>query len=220
MAFNTFNRDSLRLRPAMHKMESDLKERDRRWWADERDPYDASSEKTWEQRMPPDDEYNERVDTLKRVGIKVQTHVRWGHLMHPPSLMIYVDDLPLEEQPFVNVRRQDAPDIFKQRYSRWTSEATTNPAVHRHITICNAEDLRSFDHWRHKLYYLYTKFDDKALWLYPKHVTSGSTLELDDQLDPIASDPVVQELHSKTLTHNKQEDGSWTSTVAPLHISM
>ena len=220
MNFEDFNRQNLGLRPAMDRMQRDIRERDRRWWDDDRDPYDDSQERSWEQRMPPDDEYNERKDTLLRVGIKVRTHVRWGHLMHPPSLMIYVEALPDDEQPEASVRQRDTPDRFRSRHSRWTSEATTNPAVHRHITICNADHLRSFDNWQYKLYYIYAKFDDKVVWLYPNNITSGSTLELDPDRDPIASDPVVQELHSMTLKHNQQEDGSWASVVAPLHVSM
>ena len=163
--------------------------------------------------MPPADEYNARKEALLRVGIKVRTRVGWSHLDHPPMLMIYVDALPEDEQP-------EAPDRFRRRHSRWTSNATINPAVHHHITICKADDLTRFDDWWYKLYYIYAKFENKVVWLYPNNITSGSTLELDPERDPIASDPVVQELHSRTLKQNPQEDGSWTSVVAPLHVSM
>jgi len=230
MNFNEFNERNLKLRPAMHRMRGDLTERDRRWGTNDRDPYDEGLERSWEQRMPPDDEYDERKDTLLKVGIKVRTRVRWSHLVHPPSLMIYVDALPENEQPEVWVPERGTTDRFRRRHSRWTSEATTNPAIHRHITICNANDIQHFEHWQYKLYHIYAKFDDKVLWLYPNHITSGSTLELDPVRDPIASDPVVQELHSRSTKSNPinadetapgyNDPSNWVDVVAPLHISM
>ena len=207
-------------------MERDLEERDRRWWARDTDPYDRALNREWPQRMPPDNEYDERKDTLLNVGIKVRTHVRWSHMYNPPSLMIYVDDLPENQQPEAWVRDRSVPrvegepDRFKTRHSRWAADLTTNPAVHHHITICDAKDLESFDDWKFKLHYIYAKFDDKVLWLYPYNITSGSTLELDPEKDPIASDIVVKELHSKSLKYNYHEDGSVTTRVAPSHISM
>ena len=220
MNFNEFNARNLRLRPAMSRMLGDIMERDRRVARNEIDPYDEGQERTWESRMPAQDEYNERRQALLDVGIKVRTRVRWGHLMHPPSLMIYVDALPEREQPEAWIPEPGTTNRFRSRHTRWTSEATTNPAVHRHITICTADDIQHFEHWRYKLYYIYAKFDDKEVWLYPNNITSGSTLELDPVRDPIASDPIVQELHSRTVKWNQQDDGSWTSRVAPLHISM
>ena len=220
MDIEDFNRPNLLLHSGISKMERDLTESDRRWYAREKDPYDEAHERAWGDRMPGNNEYNERSDALLNAGIKVRTSVRWSHMDHPPSLMIYVDDLPEHEQPEAWVNDRTAPDRFKARHSRWTSDRTTHPAIHRHITICTAEDLRSFEDWRFKLHYIYAKFDDKVLWLWPDNITSGSTLELDPQRDPIASDIVVQELHSKTLKYNRQEDGSYTTRVPPLHISM
>ena len=187
---------------------------------DQKDPFDWNADRPDESRFPPTGEYSERRDALLKVGVKVRARVGWSHLDHPPSLMIYVDALPENEQPEARVQQSDVPDRFRTRHSRWTSDETINPAVHYHITICKADELRSVDQWRYKLYYIYAKFDDKVLWLYPYNITSGSALELSPQMDPIASDPVVQEIHSKHLKWNRQADGSWTSRVAPLHVSM
>ena len=204
----------------MDKMKADMVTRDDRWTRDDKDPYDDDAEVHEDVRFPEQGEYDERKDTLMKAGIKVHTHVKWSHLMHPPSLMIYVDDLPAHEQPEASVQDQAVLDRFKVRHSRWTSEATTNPAVHRHITIVNADEIKTVDDWWHKVYYLYTKFDDKDLWLYPNFISKGSCLYLDPEKDPIASDPVVQELHSKNLKWNRQPDGSYLSRLDGLHVSM
>ena len=82
--------------------------------------------------------------------------------------------------------------------------------------------------WERKVHYLYKKFDDKKVWLYPTRVTSGWTLELDRTLDPIASDPIFQELHQTDKRYNMATDPLghplvpviWVPNVPETHVSM
>ena len=73
--------------------------------------------------------------------------------------------------------------------------------------------------WNDKLRRLYETFHDRNLWLWGERVSSGATLEL-SAIDPIASDPVVQEFHKTLSKWNEQEDGTWLPNASPLHISM
>ena len=66
MNFNEFNEQNLQLRPAVRRMLGDITERDRRWWTNDRDPYDPGLERSWEARMPRDDEYDERKKCFSR----------------------------------------------------------------------------------------------------------------------------------------------------------
>ena len=76
------------------------------------------------------------------------------------------------------------------------------------------------DGWNDKLRRLYETFHDRDLWLWGARVSSGATLELSDAIDPIASDPIVQEFHTTLLKWNEQKDGTWLPNASPLHISM
>ena len=235
-AFDHFNAEELRPRPGpslgVYRSREALRTRDDRWTRGDTDPFDQANGITWERRMPPDDEYYERVDTLKQIGIKVKTSVAWSHLDRTPSLMIYVDALPHGEQPngLITIKRPPAPDRFVRRHSRWTANEIENPQVQPHITIGKATDIETFPDFEHKLAHIYSKFDKKVLWLYPFNVTRGSTLELDPHRDPIASDPIIQEFHSRTLKYNAinpdeddpgyNDPANWNTVVPALHISM
>ena len=169
---------------------------------------------SWEERMPPDDEYRARSDRLVRYGIQVHTQVRLDTATRAnPLLLILVDKLP------------------DWNASDWVSNATVNPSVHRHVSIVHWDDMETVPDWRNKLESLYEKFDDKHMRLYGTRVTSGGTLVLDPKKDPIASDPIVQEFHNKNLkwnpvhTHEKDnakywEKDNWESVVPEMHVSM
>ena len=158
----------------------------------ETDPFDWGQERTDAQRFPPEDELDMRKAVIEQAGIKVHTHVAYSHLDNPPTLMIYVNAWQDRDQPEGIV---EVNDRFVSRHSRWTANLTTNPAINRHITIAKISDIRTLPNWQYKLAYIYSKFNDQDFILIPTHVSRGHTLVLDPERDPIASDPIVQELH-------------------------
>ena len=127
------------------------------------------------------------------------------------------------QQPFlmINVERLDEPNN-----PRWVSEAP--PGEHYHVSIGPMTEIAKIPDWERKVKYLYKKFDDKNIWLYPTRVTKGWTLALDKTLDPIANDPIFQELHQTDIRWNIDEDNfgqalvpiRWVPNVPDAHVSM
>jgi len=222
MSFEEYNAHHLELSPegpARMQMEHDFAEMLRKRERGVRDPYGRDLE--WEERMPSDNEYWERVETLKAIGIKVRTTCKWGVLFATPMFMLDVEPLAGQEQ---------VHDRMRNRYSRWTSERPSNELVHRHITIIDADKLITVPDWQRKLLYIYQKFNHKNLWLYTERITTGSNLNLDPERDPVASDPVIKELHSYTFKFNPiiddkehpdyWNDSNWKTVHPEMHISM
>ena len=227
--FDDFNRGHIQHRNSLGRMNGDLGRMRQKMARGEQDPYDHSqSISEWSERFPPDEEYNQRKETLLKVGIKVRTRVGWDHKDTVPMLMIFVDALPEHEQPEAHIEEQ--PDRFRRRHSRWTSERLINPNVERHVTIGKLTDIETFPDWKQKLYRIYGKFNNKTIWLYPKSISRNSTLALDPEKDPIASDPYIQEFHTSDVRWNPinddrndpnyYNDSNWTSNVPEIHISM
>jgi hypothetical protein len=144
---------------------------------------------------------------LVKYGIKVRAHVHISTIdPKAPLLMINVERL----------NEQGNPD--------WVSYAP--PGEHYHVTVGPMEDIWKLPDWKRKVKYLYNKFDDKRMWLYPTRVTRGYTLELDKERDPIASDPIFQELHQTDKRWNEVPDpferkpSEWVPNVPEPHVSM
>ena len=144
----------------------------------------------------PEHELKEREEALLQTGIRVHTRVGFSHLTDEPFLVIYVDAYPGIDQP---------QERFTERYTRWTTEKTSNPASHRHISIAYMSDIEAVPDWRTKLENIYSKFNNEDIILIPSYISRGQVMYLDPKNDPIASDPDVQALHS---THDE------------LHVSM
>ena len=129
-------------------------------------------------------------------------------------------------RPFlmINVARLNLPN--DPNNPRWVSRAP--PGEHYHVSVGPMNEIWRIPNWQRKVQYLYQKFDDKSLWLYPTRVTSGYTLELDKTIDPIASDPVFQELHQTDIRYNMDTDHHgrplvpirWVQNIPEPHISM
>lgn len=146
---------------------------------------------------------------LQRYGIKVRANIHIGtNDPRSPFLMI-------------NVERLDVPDN-----PHWVSDAP--PGEHYHVSVGPLTEIWKLPDWDRKVKYLYKKFDGKNLWLYPTRVTSGYTLELDKTLDPIASDPIFQELHQTDIRWNEDTDivggpmvpQRYVTAVPQPHVSM
>ena len=149
-----------------------------------------------EDRVPDANELREREEALLRTGIKVQTTVGFSHFTPDPLLVIYVDAWQGKDQP---------QDMFDSRFTCWTTERTSNPAVHRHISIAYMSDLERVNNWQTRLANIFSKFNDQDVILIPNYISRGQVMFLDPNEDPIASDPDVRALHS---THGE------------LHVSM
>ena len=113
--FDDFNRGQIQHRPSLGRMNGDIARMRQKLARGEQDPYDQSqSISEWDERFPPDEEYNQRKETLLKVGIKVRTRVGWDHKDTIPMLMIFVDALPEHEQPEAHIEEQ--PDRFRRRH--------------------------------------------------------------------------------------------------------
>ena len=158
----------------------------------------------WYDRMPDKRSFDNISWYLLHCGIKVTTRVELSFLFG-------------HENPILVIRVDKQPDWGD---STWMAERTSNTLVHRHVSIGPMKKIMTeVDDWNDKLRRLYETFHDRNLWLWGARVSSGATLEL-SAIDPIASDPIVQEFHKTLSKWNKQEDGTWLPNASPLHISM
>ena len=152
---------------------------------------------------------DQRSENLVRYGIRVRTNIH-----------ISTND-PWKPFLMINVERLNEPNN-----PRWVSEAP--PGEHYHVSIGPMTEIAKIPDWERKVKYLYKKFDDKNIWLYPTRVTKGWTLALDKTLDPIANDPIFQELHQTDIRWNIDEDNfgqalvpiRWVPNVPEAHVSM
>ena len=130
------------------------------------------------------------------------------------------------KRPFlmINVERLNEPGN-----PEWVS--TAPPGEHYHVSVGPMTEIWEIPDWKRKVRYLYKKFDDKSIWVYPTRVTSGWTLELDKERDPIASDPIFQELQQTDKRWNEVKpiglfgepeggESQWVPRVPEAHLSM
>ena len=150
---------------------------------------------------------DDRKRNLVNFGIKVRANVHISTTdTSNPFLMINVERLDERGNP------------------HWVSNAP--PGEHYHVSVGPMKEIWEIDGWERKVKYLYNKFDGKNLWLYPTRVTRGWTLELDKEKDPIARDPIFQELHTSDKRWNEVPDpfgrraSEWVPNVPEPHVSM
>ena len=171
----------------MHRWQSSHEEARRRRDARDVDPFDWDQDVELANRVPPATELKERENALLDTGIRVHTRVGFSHFTDIPLLVIYVDAYPPIDQP---------QDLFSNRFTRWTTERTSNPVVHRHISIAFMNDLEAVPDWRRKFENIHSKFNNEDVILIPNYISKGQVLFLDPVKDPIASDPDIRALHS------------------------
>ena len=157
------------------------------------------------ERLTADAEDRKR--RLTNFGIRVRANVHIDTTNpQKPFLMINVDRLNEPGNP------------------HWVS--TEPPGAHYHVSVGPMTEIWKIPDWQRKVRYLYKKFDDKNLWLYPTRVTRGWTLELDKERDPVASDPIFQELQQTDKRWNEVPDpfgrkpSEWVPNIPEPHVSM
>ena len=150
-------------------------------------PFDYNQGVDLRDRVPNENELQEREDALLHTGIRVQTTVGFSYFTPDPLLVIYVDAWEEKDQP---------QDMYHTRFTKWTTEATSNPASHRHISIAYMSHLEQVENWQTRLANIFSKFNDQDVILIPYYISRGQVMYLDPEEDPIASDPDIQALHN------------------------
>jgi hypothetical protein len=157
---------------------------------------------TWEQRRWPTFDYDWVWSHIKEEGVGVRCDVVWLTTVEttkgsgdPESQLLAIKVTPLRGE-FFPMRRPP------HQWMPW------------HVSICYRTDKDEHGNliWtRDDLAHLLRKFDgtEQHLWLADSDWPTGSVLELNEEWDPIASDPIVQKLHSKGYYYKRK-----------IHISM
>ena len=131
----------------------------------------------WEARQHEGYDYKYLWKQIKEHGVRVRTLVKWGTTLERPLdhqlLMIAVKPVETEGYYFPTARPPNP-------WSPW------------HVSICFNTD----PHTPQDIHYIVKHFDNKTLHLRIRNTEhpTGTSLELDPENDPIASDPVVRRL--------------------------
>ena len=126
----------------------------------------------------PGRRYGRLAKELMEKGIKARANVRISN--YNPS------------EPFlmIEVRRLNIPGN-----PQWLTAAPPGSEYHVSVGKMNAI-MRGVPNWRDRVEELYRKFDNANLWLWPRRISPGHSLELNTNRDPIASDPTFLELQA------------------------
>ncbi len=133
----------------------------------------------YERRLHWGRDYDDVWRWIRNHGCRVNTEVMWSGKYNPdnPLFMIKVTPVP--------------PHIFPLA-------RPTQPAVAPwHVSICHANDLQAYT--TRDLEYVMEKFHNTDYILQIKNTCNrtGCALTLDPERDLIASDPIIQKMHSE-----------------------
>ena len=152
----------------------------------------------WWDRLHPGFTYEYLWQRMRDYGIDVECSVVWLTSLETPH---DPDNSGYPEYPLLAIQVKPVQGQY------FPTRRPTNVWSPWHVSIC----FKSDPHTIHDIAYLVNKFDDKVvrLVLEPTETYRGSSIDLDTNRDPIASDPIVQKLHSNGYYGGK-----------PIHISL